>query len=394
MHWAAATRCSARKKSKTDYDKEDNPHPFVLIHYSINYLIIQNIAKSKKVFLAILDWGLGHATRCIPIINELVKQGHQVTLGSSGNALQLLRSEYPSLEIIRLPSYGIRYPSKNMALNILIQLPKLVYTVSKELILIRKLNRVHHFDIIISDSRFGCFAPKPFTVFVAHQINIIVPSPISWLVNGLNHWIINRFSECWVPDTAPGTNSLSGKLATPQLNMNLKYIGPLSRMRPKTCPITYKVVAVLSGPEPQRSYLEQELLHQLTLMNEQCALVSGLPKSLDPVEKRKNLTLIPFLQADQLNELIASAEVVICRSGYSSVMDLATLGKKAILIPTPGQTEQEYLAQYFYRKQIYYYQNQGEIDLKKAFDQLNTFKGLQLKPGDGLKSAIKRIGEV
>ena len=331
----------------------------------------------KKTFIAVLDWGLGHATRCIPIIEELLAEDQYILIGSSGNALKLLKQEFPLVSTIELPPYNIRYPSKNMVFNIVIQLPRIISTIIREYFQLKSIIQRYNIDQVISDNRFGCFNRQVYSIFMTHQINIITPKLFSFIVNNINHWLINHFDECWIPDFEEGTR-LSGRLSFPSYSLNVKYIGPQSRMKPLEKNIKYEIIAVLSGPEPQRSILEKKILRQLVEMPFPSLIVQGLPKVDSVVSHQNSVALIPFLNGKLLNEEIAAARIVICRSGYSSIMDLAVLGKKAILIPTPGQTEQEYLATYFEEQRIFLAQKQSEFNLEDALNQIEDYIGLQI----------------
>lgn len=184
------------------------------------------------------------------------------------------------------------------------------------------------------------------------------------VVNFFNHWIIKKYHYCWVPDFPDTTTNLAGVLAHPA-PFSVHYIGPVSRMKPLARTIRYDLIAVLSGPEPQRSILEQLLLTELVKLDKKIVLVRGLPKGSALETPNEHITIVPFLTAKALNEAIAESAFVICRSGYSSIMDLVILRKPALLIPTPGQTEQEYLARYLKSKGQFLVQEQEALDLEE-----------------------------
>ncbi len=330
-----------------------------------------------RVFIAILDWGLGHATRSIPIIRQLEEKGGQIVLGSAGHALELLRLEFPHLECIELPAYNIHYRSSSMWWNMAWQWPKIAKAVWQEHRELQKVISPRQIDFVISDSRFGCFSKRVPCVFVSHQLYIQIPfPPLRWMVNQLNHLAIRQFSECWVPDLAQASN-LAGALAHPPLDKDTHYIGLLSRMKPQQKQQTIPVVAVLSGPEPQRTYLEQKLIQQATEQKQHLTIVQGKPPPQEPIQLNQYISLIPFLSADALNTLLCQSQLVICRSGYTSLMDLAVLGKQALLIPTPGQTEQEYLADKLEKEGICHYQTQAKLDLVKDLAVAKKYRGFE-----------------
>lgn len=342
----------------------------------------------KRVLIAPLDWGLGHATRCIPIIRELLLQGAEVILATSGSAYDLLHKEFPALAIERLPAYKIRYGSRNMFWNIATQLPHILQTVWHEHRCIRQMVQRLKVDAVISDSRFGCYHPHVHSIFISHQLQIQIPNFIlKHIVNFANKQIIHRFDACWIPDTT-GSVSLSGVLSENNFRMPVSYLGILSRMKHLDIPTKYDVVVVLSGPEPQRTLLEQKIIDQVAFLPQQFLIVQGRTDTqIGRLRLFENIEIVSFLASDALNETMAAADCVVGRSGYSSIMDLAMLGKKAILIPTPGQTEQEYLANRFSEKGIFYCQQQTKLDLRQALEKVKNFTGLN--PANYEDAAVK-----
>lgn len=335
---------------------------------------------SKRVLVAPLNWGLGHATRSIPIIQELLQQGAEVVLASDGRAYQLLQQEFPNLFLEKMPAYNIQYPTHNMLWNMLLQSPKIAISIWQEYWYLQKLIKKHHITHVISDSRFGCFSRKAKTAFITHQVNIRLPNLLGQgLVRLANRFFINRFDVCWIPDIT-GDKNLSGALAHPALFSKAKYIGILSRMQAMKVPEKYDVLVVLSGPEPQRTRLEEIILQQIAGLRGDFLVVQGKPEGGE--DKRMGewgnggmVEVVAFLDAKNLNETMAASELVICRSGYSTIMDLAVLGKKAIFIPTPGQTEQEYLAECLLNQGFFYYQKQTDLNVAAALEKGKDFPG-------------------
>lgn len=333
------------------------------------------MSSSKRILVAPADWGLGHASRCVPIIQSLLKNQALPILATNGRALRLLEKEFPQLPKIPFPAYKIQYPSNNMFWNIGIQLPKLLSTIRKEQQQINKLARNMQIDGIISDCRFGCFHHNVKSVLITHQLNIQIPfSPVEKIVNWKNHKTIRQFDECWIPDW--NSDRLAGLLSKPIADHELHYLGPLSRMSNKKYSKHYDLIAVLSGPEPQRTYLEKQIIEQVKHLTLRMLLIQGKTE----VEKRfkigAHIDVISFLTSKGLNEAIGKSGIVLSRSGYTTIMDLAVLQKKAILIPTPGQTEQEYLAQKFHEKKIFLTQQQKDFDLKTALEKVNDYSGI------------------
>jgi len=342
----------------------------------------QGVAKQKTVLVAPLNWGLGHATRCMPIINCLLEQGATVILASDGHSLELLRYEYPELTVLETPAYDITYASANMVWNITPQITTILRTIGKEKRWLEKAIYDFEIDAVISDNRYGLFNNEIPCIFLTHQINIILPEAISGVVNFQNRRYIKRFTECWVPDFA-GEPNLSGKLSHRTKIRNPKYIGPLSRLEAVATEKTYRAAIILSGPEPQRTKLEDILLEQLNHVSGRFILIRGIPGS--PLTlNHPNVETRNFATASELSEIISASEVVISRSGYSTIMDLVKLGAKAILIPTPGQTEQEYLGAAFHSAGQFYCCAQDGFDLEAALLAVVGFTGFRLTGGRGL----------
>lgn len=352
----------------------------------------------KKVLIAPLNWGLGHATRCIPIIRFLQKQKVVIFLASDGRAFHLLQKEFPEIPIFHLPSYNITYRTSNMMWNMAWQFPKIMRAIAKEKKEIAKIITKEKIDIIISDNRFGVFSPKTYNVFITHQINLPVPIPVVRSIgNWLNRKMIQQFDECWIPDFE-GSPNLSGKLSHGNFTFNnntlTKYIGALSRIEKINSHIKRKAIIILSGPEPQRTFLEEKILSQALELPFHFLLVKGQTEIKEHFYFSENIEVVSFLTSKKLNQAIAESEIVISRSGYTTLMDLVALEKKAILIPTPGQTEQEYLAQHFFDQKIFFTTSQKKLNLKDAINEVESFTGItkhQLKINTFKKNVTKLL---
>jgi uncharacterized protein (TIGR00661 family) len=350
----------------------------------------------KRILIAPLDWGLGHATRCIPVIRELQLQGCEAIIAGSGDSLRLLEKEFPLIRTFMLPGYNPRYPRQgSMVLSMAMQLPHFLSVIREEHRVINRLVRQEKIDAVISDNRYGCWSEKIPSVFITHQSNILMPRRFGWLqgfVRNMSARMINRFTTCWIPDL-PDDRSLAGALidsSNTRVRIDKQYIGWLSRFRVHhDAEKKYDVVAVFSGPEPQRSMVENVVLPQLTNSGLRYRVVRGLPglgssPSGDEV--------INFLDSEKLQEELAAADLIIARSGFSTVMDLQALGAKAVFIPTPGQTEQEYLASRLMEKRIAYYMKQDAFLLSAAISHSKNYSGF--KPGQNnalLKQAIANL---
>jgi len=339
--------------------------------------------KKKTILVAPLHWGLGHATRCIPIINGLLENGFEVVIASDGGALQLLRKEFPELERIELPSYNIEYPKNGSFLKwkLLLKLPQIKKAISSEKKIIKQLVSEERIQGIISDNRFGVRSSKIPSVYITHQLKVLSGNS-TFLSSKPHQKIIQKFDECWVPDVEEAPN-LSGKLGhLKSTDLKLKYIGILSRMKKVELPIKYKYLLLLSGPEPQRSLLEELLLKEFKNFNQPILLVRGVVETKQKIIRKRNITIYNFMKSTELEKTINETKIIIARSGYTTLMDLSILEKKAFFIPTPGQYEQEYLAKRISNLNLAPFCNQKDFSLEKL-NEIENYSGLK-----SLKSAI------
>lgn len=315
-------------------------------------------SRQARVLVAPLDWGLGHATRCIPIINELLAQDCDVWLAGEAAQKHLLRAEFPKLPFLELRGYRMNYSKSKKWLmwKMIKQGPKMRRAIKYENKWLDKKIKELRFDAVISDNRFGLYHAETYSVFITHQLRIksTVGKRTEKLLQKRNYSFINKFNTCWIPDN-PGKNNLAGELSHPETFpiIPVQYIGPLSRFEKK--PILEKknyLLVVLSGPEPQRTIFEDKIINEISHYPFSATIVRGLPGEVRLIPSSGMIHFYNHLPADILNNEMQEAEYVISRSGYSTVMDLATLQKKSILVPTPGQTEQEYLASYLETKKM------------------------------------------
>ena len=326
----------------------------------------------KKILICPLDWGLGHATRCIPIIRKLIKNDFEVIIGADNLALNLLKKEFPNLLCIKFPTfYQIKY-SKYLpfALKMALQLPKIIIGIWREHYFLKKIIKNHKINFIISDNRFGLWNKKIKSVFITHQILIKMPIYLKFLeypVYRLNRFIIEKYNVCWIPDNKNFpyfSGDLSHKYKLPK---NAKFIGILSRFSSekkvfflKKHQKFKKILIIISGVEPQRSILENILIQKFKNTNFKITLIQGKPDK-NIFTQKNNFKFITHLDTKKMKNVIKKHDLVICRSGYSSIMDLIALNKKAIFIPTPQQTEQEYLAKFLMEQKLFYSISQEKL---------------------------------
>ena len=340
-------------------------------------------ASDKTILVAPLHWGLGHATRCIPIIQSLLNNDFDVMIGSDGAALLLLQKEFPKLRFVELPSYEITYPRKGFLFKwrLMLNTPRIRKAMGEESRIVDDLVKEGRIQGIISDNRLGVHHTEVPAVFLTHQLNVLSGST-SMISSKMHRQIIRKFDQCWIPDLE-GPVNLSGKLGhLPKHSLNLKYIGPLSRMVKRDLPIKYDILVLLSGPEPQRTLLEVKMLELFDNTEQQVLLVRGVIKESSNYHQKNNLTIVDFMQTKELEEAINQSRLVISRSGYTTIMDLAALEKPAFFIPTPGQYEQKYLATQLRDKGLVPSCSQDQFNLKKL-DKVKTYRGLK-----GIRSDI------
>lgn len=336
--------------------------------------------KNKRILVAPLDWGLGHATRCIPIIKELIAQHAQVILAADKLCLKLLRTEFPELEYVEFPGMKIQYPSKNsMWIHMAFQANRFLDSILEENQLLQQIIENYAIDAVISDNRYGLNTQKVPCVLITHQLFIQLPVGKILLRKIIGNYI-SKFNQCWIPDF-DGKYNLSGKLSHKKNKPNnTHFIGPLSRFpQSKDKAITErKLMIILSGPEPSRSIFENKLLKQLEKVEYKVLLVRGILESLSSDRHNDNVEVKNLVTSKELFEEIRKSDTILCRSGYSSIMDLASIGKKAILIPTYGQTEQEYLAKKMMIENKCYSCAEKDFVLEEALRENEKYKGLQV----------------
>jgi uncharacterized protein (TIGR00661 family) len=346
-------------------------------------------AITKNILVAPLNWGLGHATRCIPIIQELEKNGFTPIIASDGIALLLLQKEFPHLESLELPSYKIEYAKegKDFKWKLIKNIPKIILAIFKEKKIIKEL--VHKYDLkgIISDNRLGVYSKKVPSVFITHQLNVLSGNT-TWISSKLHQHFIKKFTECWVPDFQESPN-LTGKLAhLRNSSLHLKYLGSLSRLEKKELFYKYELMVILSGPEPQRTLLEEKIIDELQNYNREVIFIKGRVENNQKKEVVKNITFYNFMTSKEIENAYNESKMVLCRSGYTTIMDLAKLEKKAFFIPTPGQFEQEYLAKRLKRNGIAPFAKQDDFRIENLLE-IAFYKGLkQFKATENWKQLL------
>jgi UDP-N-acetylglucosamine transferase subunit ALG13 len=341
--------------------------------------MLNQAASNSKIIVAPLNWGLGHATRCIPIIKRLMDHGAQVIIACGTSQYALLHAEFPRLRFIHLPGYELKYGDSRVITRckIIFQIPKILIRIKSENRWLRRFIDLERPDGLISDNRYGLHSSRVPCIFMTHQLNIY--SGFGWrldrILQQINYRLICRFAACWIPDS-PQKPGLAGSLSHPEKlpGLPVDYIGSLSRFQASGQPFKKgELLVLLSGPEPQRTILENKILDQIKAYPGRVNLVRGLPGDTVPLKTAPHISAHNHLPASELYPLLTDAEFVICRSGYSSIMDLAALGKKSIVIPTPGQAEQEYLAKHLVKQNLVFSVTQENFSLDCALEAARHF---------------------
>ncbi|MCB0480414.1 MAG: glycosyltransferase [Flavobacteriales bacterium] len=299
----------------------------------------------KKILFGVLNWGLGHATQSALVINWLIKQNFEVHIASDDAAMQYLKIEFPACRFIDLPGYNVSYSHKGFFLfgKILWQLPKIWSAIRSEHQFVSELNEKENYDFIISHNRYGVYLHSTPSVIICHQ-TWVSSKYFEGLVNFFHRKLLARFNEIWVPDFTNSIDSLTGKLGHCQTGVPQIYLGSLTTEFTDKPIAKYDFAAILSGPEPQRSILESIVVTRFeNLSKKKVLLVRGTQIRSN---KKYAFDSIDFCSSETIREVIENTDCVIGRSGYSSIMNYYSSGVKAILVPTPGQGEQEYLAEW------------------------------------------------
>jgi uncharacterized protein (TIGR00661 family) len=353
--------------------------------------------KHKRILVAPLDWGLGHASRCIPIIRELRKQGAHVVIAADERPLALLKEEFSQCETVRLPGMGVSYPRYvSISVFMALKAPRFFKAIQEENENLEHIIRNYKIDGVISDNRYGMNHEKIPSVLITHQLFIQAPI-FKRLLKRITANYIENFDECWIPDFR-GKDNLSGELSHQSSSLNnLRFIGPLSRFMGNNAQTDLnqnfrrKLMVILSGPEPSRTSCEKRLFKQLEGVDFEVLFVRGLVGSSTHTDvfHHGKVEIKSHLPTEEMREEILQSEVVLSRCGYSSVMDLAVLGKKAILIPTKGQTEQEYLAKHLRSKSWFFTTTENKLKLLRDLERAKSFPGLKVDlSSDQLEKAV------
>ncbi len=347
-----------------------------------------------RIIFGICSWGLGHATRSLPIIRRFVREGDDVMVVSHGRALDLLRVELgESAKFADLPDY--QPPNTlnrhRLAFDTLLSTPAYLFSMKREHAFVEKLLNDGRVDAVFSDNRFGFYSLKVPSYYMTHQLRLLNPIDVRGLESGseiFNRWFLKRSAGVIVPDFKE--DGLAGRLAH-NLSIidekRLNYVGVLSDFSHRPVPEDIEVFVSVSGSEPHRSAFEELVLSQIDGIDRNVVVSLGRAAK---AEVRGKVRIQGMSSKEQQESLLNRAKVVVSRSGYSTVMDLCVLQKKALLIPTPGQTEQEYLAQYHMGRQGYLCVSEDELDIPSQLDEALSCEPprLQHSVGQSVENAV------
>ena len=353
--------------------------------------------QTKKILICPLHWGLGHATRDIPIILELQKAGFEIIVGADSEICNFIKANITGLTYHEIRGYKVRYSKFNtQILRMFFLIPSIIFWTVKEHYLLKKIIANQKVDVVISDHRFGLWNNKTYNIFITHQLKVKFPGFLKFLepcYQMVSDFIIGKYDECWIPDYKD-SNNLAGVLSHQKSKLkNLKYIGPISRFNSldiKSQAKSIDVLFLLSGPEPQRNILEEIIYKQTKKTNLNLMLIRGTNQ---PSKYSFSFPIMNLVNKKQLQDYIAISKLVICRAGYSSIMDLVELRQRAVLVPTPGQTEQEYLARHLAEKGYFYSMPQNEFRLETAIQKASDYPADLSSENKLLRCQVEKLKE-
>ncbi len=327
-------------------------------------------ASAKRILIAPLDWGLGHTTRCIPIIRLLQSLGHKIIFAGDTRQQAFVSLSLPEIDVQFLEGYRVRYSRRLLMFTLIWQLPRLTRVVRREHRWLEEIVAREKIDGVISDNRYGLWLKQTPSVIITHQPGILTGLG-AWadqLTQRVHYRYLNRFAQVWIPDL-PGPDKLAGKLSHPRvLPTHTRYVGLLSQFssrKQKVISDNGPVLILLSGPEPQRAILADKLWNDAKTIQRAIVFVEG-KEGATRNDMPPHIRHLSLANAAQLQPLLEEASFVICRSGYSTLMDLVVLGKRAVMVPTPGQTEQEYLATSLSARGVFHAVSQSDLKLSEA----------------------------
>jgi hypothetical protein len=341
-----------------------------------------------SVLVSPLNWGLGHAMRDVPIIRTLISHGHEVTVAAHGNALLSLQREFPSCRFIGFPDYPSPYSAGRFFLpRFACSLPYLLRAIAREHRECERITSLDRYDLVISDNRLGVYSSRIPSLFISHQIHFHLPFflwPVEIFASRMSRHLYRKFDRIIIPDNPPGPLALAGILSRPDSDdarSRAFFAGILSGTLKQEVTTGLDYLVLISGPEPQRTRLEEILLPQVRELDGNCVVLLGSPQRQGKVAGSEHCTVRNYVTNHEKTALMNQAKFIICRSGYTTMMELAELQKKAgLLIPTPGQPEQEYLSWYYERNGWFFSKSQYRLDLHHDIGVSRHYTGFPAMP--------------
>ena len=338
------------------------------------------------VFIAVLNMGLGHVTRSLPLIQFLLEKDWRVVLGSSGRSLVFLKKEVPSALFVDLPDYNLRYSARGVRLGgLLPQIPGFLHAIVNEHQITEQTVLSYKLQAVISDHRYGCYSQTVPSFFISHQLRFAAPTglrPFEIFGFWFNRWFHKKYQAVIVPDVFQKKEGLiSGRLSRVNARPDYHFCGILSSIGQQEQTADIDLLVSISGPEPQRTIFEQKILSQIKNIPGKKIVVLGKPE-IDTIESSvPGLSIYSHLSRREMQEYFNRSQLIVTRSGYSTLMELVELRKKALLIPTPGQTEQLLLAHRLMKLNWFYSVPQGKLDLAKDIIAARLYPGAPTVPG-------------
>lgn len=362
-------------------------------------------SKTHRILVSPLEWGLGHATRLTRMIRILQEHHFEVILAADGLPFNFLSEQFPDLILERLPMKQIRYSkgSQGFFIRLLLQLPGLFFSIKNSRKRLQELVDQYQPDFILSDNRYGFRHPDVPSVFVTHQLRPMPPKAFRFFQSAFGRfhlWMLRGYDFIWVSDF-DGEDNVAGALSRiPWKNNKIRYIGPLSWLSdcdpvPPKAERAPDLLFLLSGPEPQRELLEQHIIQHFQGFSKPMVLLQGLPQEKGLPHQEKDvggIRILNHLPGNQILWYLQNAKKIVCRAGVVTVFDLVVLGIPAILIPSPGQTEQEYVAHRLHQKGYFQEVPQSEFTTTSidSFEE-TSFKTFPASELSGLESAISEL---
>lgn len=335
-----------------------------------------------RVLFGVCSWGLGHATRDLPLLRRMIKAGHTLTLVGIGRSLDLLKDELKdACSYFTIPDSSSVYSERDFSVTrFLSYFPIYMSEIVQEHSQIKKLIKREKYERIISDNRYGVYNKEIPSYLISHQLRFIAPGRVKLFemaTEGFNYSFFKyNFSKFLVPDYKedPLSGDLSHNLKYFK-EKRIEYLGVLSDLKKRETAEDIDYFISLSGPEPQRTILEKKIFEQAPLLKGKVVIALGKPE--DPRDETANhLRVFGYLGRKRQEEIMNRSKLVITRPGYTTIMELSLLGKRALFIPTPGQTEQVYLAEYHKKRRNFYCVGQDKLNLTRDVEEAKKYPGL------------------